>query len=664
MLSSAGRHCQRLYQTIATRHQLSCRRRRYLYDAHGSALYDKIVDLQEYYPYRTEINMLKNESPSIIEHIVPGSVIVELGCGSATKTGLILNALLERDGPEGCFFEGIDCSAEFLHSARRNLLDTCPGLLQGNLGTICALYLDGLKEARRRHPGKVLCVLWLGSSVGNLDSEQTMSFFRSVLSIGGSDTQLFVCADLWKDAGMLHAAYCDSQGVTEQFIKNGLANAMDVLGVHMPVLAGGWQYDVVVNADLQQVEMWVVAPCNFYVPGTDISIVQGERVLMEVSRKFTQTRLRGLAFQAGWCWQASWTDGKYSMQMLNSPRLAFESCWADTDALFASMPDWASHPITIRHPFCFYYGHVAAFAKLKVLPMDDVDTWDEMFSRGIDPDVLDTSKCHKHPDAPAQWPTKAEILEYSSQVRQQLRTALRAGRYDMRALHLALEHERMHQETLAGAASGFAWDNEGPRQAPQKVEAFAAAAVPVTVAQFRSFILQENGYDRPELWDPTDFNHFRKSGQRHPATWTMAGSEVWVHTNEATLHWTEVADQHVWVSQAEALAYCRAHDARMMTEPEYTRLLDENAASDERWEGLRTGGWEWTATPFAGLQGFTPMHDYPEYSTDFFDGRHIVLKGSAPSTHSSMKRDSFRNYYQTQYPYMFAKFRELLANFE
>lgn len=66
--------------------------------------------------------------------------------------------------------------------------------------------------------------------------------------------------------------------------------------------------------------------------------------------------------------QASWSSRKYSIQMLSSPDLALKACWADTDAIFAAMPDWASHPITIRHPFCFYYGHVAAFSKLKILP--------------------------------------------------------------------------------------------------------------------------------------------------------------------------------------------------------------------------------------------------------------------------------------------------------
>ena len=67
-------------------------------------------------------------------------------------------------------------------------------------------------------------------------------------------------------------------------------------------------------------------------------------------------------------WQAAWTNSKYSLQFLFAPELALRTCWADTDALFDAMPDWSDHPITIRHPFCFYYGHVAAFAKLKILP--------------------------------------------------------------------------------------------------------------------------------------------------------------------------------------------------------------------------------------------------------------------------------------------------------
>lgn len=779
----------------------------YLYDAAGSALYDQIVELPEYYPYRTELSMLNQHMPSIIDHIAPGSVVVELGCGSATKTSLIINALLERDGPDQCFYEGIDCSADFLQLARQNLVEACPKLQPAKVGTICQLYMDGLREARSRHPGQVLCILWLGSSVGNLDPSEASDFFKDVLAIGGASTQVLLCTDLWKDATVLHAAYCDSRGVTEAFIKNGLKCALGAVSAGSQ--AQGWTYDVVVNAELQQVEMWLVAPSDMYLEKAGVHVTQGERVLMETSRKFTQMRLRAMAFKSGWCWQAAWSNAKYSMQMLYAPELAFQSCWADTDALFAAMPDWGQQPIQIRHPFCFYYGHVAAFAKLKALPQDAVSKLDEMFSRGIDPDVLNPSQCHAHPDAPKQWPTKQEILFYSRQVRQVLQEAMRADRADMRGIYLALEHERMHQETLsymqaqqrkrsfeaqlgqpaaansqqpsanghtfngvstkghaangtaangivanghavnghaangdaanrhaanghaadktantpgnghvatamnapssqkhaanghavhgngtkycfcngvskqgsgeessmqlqlcpAGevnlgvdtdeSACGFVWDNEGPKQAPVTVPAFKAAAGPVTVAQFRQFVVEQHGYDRAELWSAEDFKHFKQAGQRWPATWTVQGKEVWVHDSTASRHWTAVRDAPVWVSLAEAQAFCRAYGMRIMREPEYARLTDHSACSDigPGWRALRGEGWEWTSTGFKGLPGFQPMQDYPEYSVDFYDGKHFVLKGSAPVTHASIVRDSFRNFYQRQYPFMFAKFR-------
>jgi formylglycine-generating enzyme required for sulfatase activity len=72
---------------------------------------------------------------------------------------------------------------------------------------------------------------------------------------------------------------------------------------------------------------------------------------------------------------------------------------------------------------------------------------------------------------------------------------------------------------------------------------------------------------------------------------------------------------------------------------------------------LKTGGWEWTATVLEQWEGFRPMQEYPEYSTDFYDGHHYVLRGSSPFTDPALCRDSFRNFFQRQYPYVFAKFR-------
>jgi formylglycine-generating enzyme required for sulfatase activity len=74
-------------------------------------------------------------------------------------------------------------------------------------------------------------------------------------------------------------------------------------------------------------------------------------------------------------------------------------------------------------------------------------------------------------------------------------------------------------------------------------------------------------------------------------------------------------------------------------------------------EDLLGNGWEWTASPFAPLPGFTPRPSYPEYSADFFDGDHFVLKGASPATARELLRPSFRNWFRPRYPYVYAAFR-------
>ena len=72
---------------------------------------------------------------------------------------------------------------------------------------------------------------------------------------------------------------------------------------------------------------------------------------------------------------------------------------------------------------------------------------------------------------------------------------------------------------------------------------------------------------------------------------------------------------------------------------------------------LSAGGWEWTSTPFMPFDGFKAMEEYKEYSADFFDGKHFVLRGYAAATAPALRRQSFRNFYQRQYPYVLGKFR-------
>jgi formylglycine-generating enzyme required for sulfatase activity len=149
----------------------------------------------------------------------------------------------------------------------------------------------------------------------------------------------------------------------------------------------------------------------------------------------------------------------------------------------------------------------------------------------------------------------------------------------------------------------------------------------------------------------------------------------------------------VYVSYAEAAAYARWRGARVMTEAEYHRAAFGSPAGERRhpwgddapsaahgvfdfvrwdpdesgahpagrsaWgiEDLAGNGWEWTSTVFAPFPGFRPMASYPEYSADFFDGEHVVLKGASPVTAVEFIRPSFRNWFRPRYPYVYATFR-------
>ncbi|GJP45889.1 hypothetical protein CLOM_g5228 [Closterium sp. NIES-68] len=842
----------------------------YLYDARGSALYDAITRLRQYYPFLEERRLLKKHAKEIARLVPRDAVVVELGCGNALKTRVLLQAIAAHHGR--CRFAGIDVSEAFLLEARRNILAAVPRMAAGDVELVQAEYLDGLRAVRRQHPDATLCVLWLGSSVGNLTDDDIVQFFTTLHRIGGANMQLLLCTDLWKDRDVLHGAYKDDQGVTEDFIKNGARNAFQSLGVRAAdVDEAAWKYDVVVNSDLRRVEMWLEFPHSFSFPRTPVSIGAGERVLMEISRKFTPQDIAALASKSAMLMHAAWRSPLYGMQLLLPQTHALLESWRDADTFFQSVPDWSAKPIDFRHPFCFYYGHLPSFAILKLLPARTPSSLDVMFSRGIDPLLLDPSKCHSHPAVPPAWPSRAEIEAYARDVRREILDAMQqeeeGGRCAVtaRQVALAVEHDRMHIETLSymqlqadkqafldsphpdsppasdadlpspssiatepsslhpnspfildsphpsaahklnsaalreslagdldvlipagpvamgtdvsGEKDGFVWDNEGPATVSLVPRDFVVSSKPVSVAQFHSFVTEVKGYKRAELWEEADWAFLRKHGLTCPASWSfvkrtrgvseeedgvpvmlsdeegegsgsensvmdgeevadMAGKrrsgqkavggeeegEYWVHTHlglgEGTeaKPWYEVADAPVWVSLAEAQAFCMAagSEYRVMSEAEWNQIVsqpppfslpadtmefdDDGEEKAEETKGLKAGmkqkgtnasvfigtdldlasgeegvmtgnrlaelqrsvqegGWEWTSSPFEPFPGFVKMEEYPEYSTDFFDGCHFVLKGSSPVTHPCMVRDSFRNYYQRQYPFVFAKFR-------
>jgi ergothioneine biosynthesis protein EgtB len=243
---------------------------------------------------------------------------------------------------------------------------------------------------------------------------------------------------------------------------------------------------------------------------------------------------------------------------------------------------------------------------------------------------------------------------------------------------------------LDPATGAFGWDNEIPSHQVD-VPAFDVDVHDVTNAAFLEFV-EAGGYRRQELWSPEGWAWIRKAGVEHPGFWIRDGARwLWRGLFE---DYALPAAWPVYVSHAEATAYARWQGRRLPTEAEYHRAAYGTPSGEERpypWgseppdatrgnfdfrsfdpvpvgsfpagasafgvHDLVGNGWEWTSTPFAGFEGFEPMPAYPNYSVDFFDNQHFVLKGGSPVTASSMVRRTFRNWFRGTYPYVYAAFR-------
>ncbi|MGZ3497477.1 MAG: SUMF1/EgtB/PvdO family nonheme iron enzyme, partial [Vulcanimicrobiaceae bacterium] len=365
-----------------------------------------------------------------------------------------------------------------------------------------------------------------------------------------------------------------------------------------------------------------------------------------------------------------------------------------------------SRPIPLRHPFAFYEGHLPAFSfltlnerSLKEAPVDA--HLERLFERGIDPGSLTAANRHERHD----WPKKEAIEAFGRACDERVLEAFASATIvdpDMprlvrgQAAYTILEHEQMHHETLlyiihrltpdlkgripqdhhdperprneivaidAGIATlgadrdsiPFGWDNEFG-QLEVQVPEFGIAQYPVTNGEYLSFV--QAGGPRPPFWIERD------------GDWHLLGV---FEELPLPLSWP------VYVTHEQAEAYAKWKGMRLPTEAEYHRAafgtpagaerpfpwgneppqshhgnfdfnrydpepVNANPAGASAWDvyDLIGNGWEWTSTIFEPLPDFEAMASYPQYSADFFDGRHYVMKGASPVTARELVRRSFR----------------------
>jgi dimethylhistidine N-methyltransferase len=286
---------------------------KFFYDAAGSALFDRICELPEYYPTRTEIALLARHGREMAECIGAGADLVEYGAGSLRKVRLLLDALHQP-----ARYVPIDLSAEHLLQHAKQLAADHPGLqVEPLVADFSAeLVLPDLPAAARRRVG-----FFPGSSIGNFTPEEALAFLRQAagaLAGGG----LLIGVDLVKDPAVLHRAYNDAAGVTAAFNKNLLVRANRELGCDFDLAA--FDHYAFYDPREQRIEMHllsrrrqVVAVC-----GERFVFDEGQTLHTENSCKYTLDGFRRLARAAGFEPQAVWTDDArlFSVHWLAAPR--------------------------------------------------------------------------------------------------------------------------------------------------------------------------------------------------------------------------------------------------------------------------------------------------------------------------------------------------------
>lgn len=273
---------------------------KWLYDARGSALYELICELPEYYPARTELAILEEHAREIARAVGPRALVFEFGAGSGTKTERLLAAL-----EQPVAYLPVDISREALRSAVAALRRRFPALevrpVIGDFTDGAHLPDMGLESARRLS-------FFPGSTIGNFDPPEAVALLRRMAREAGPGGALLIGVDAPKDAATLERAYDDAQGVTAAFDLNLLARMNRELGADFRL--SGFRHRAVWNRRLSRVEMHLESTADqvAHVGGVPILFRAGETVHTESAYKWESRAFDALAALAGWRPEQSWSD--------------------------------------------------------------------------------------------------------------------------------------------------------------------------------------------------------------------------------------------------------------------------------------------------------------------------------------------------------------------
>ena len=279
---------------------------KYFYDELGSRLFDAICYTSEYYLTRAENEIIETYAGEIVDSVPGHKTLLEMGSGSASKTKLIIEALLQNQ--EELLFIPVDISATALESSSRILLQSFPRL---RIEAYAADYFDSLTELARKERGRTLA-LFLGSNISNFGRNEAPVFLRALRGVLRTGDALLLGADLKKDRRVLEPAYDDALGLTAAFNLNLLSRVNRELGGDFDLRA--FKHHAFYNEEMGRVEIYIESTRAQVVRiaklDMEVHFKEHERIHTENSYKYDLGGIAQLATETGYTRTRSWLDSR------------------------------------------------------------------------------------------------------------------------------------------------------------------------------------------------------------------------------------------------------------------------------------------------------------------------------------------------------------------
>lgn len=281
-------------------------RPKFFYDDRGSRLFDEITRLPEYYPTRSELEILRNRCSEISSFIGQEAVVLELGGGNGMKGSLLLNCL---EKPSAYIL--VDISRDSLEIAVERLRSEHESV---DVRAVWADYTDTEVMKGLNFPGRK-SIVFLGSTIGNMEPENARNFLQGCRNLLTDGEGLTIGVDLKKDRDILERAYNDSQGVTAEFNLNLIHRINSEFGAELD--PAEFRHVAFYNQDMGRIEMHLesLAEQAFKLDGVEFTMARGERIHTENSYKYSTGEFTEILKRTGFRDVVNWTDsaGNYAL---------------------------------------------------------------------------------------------------------------------------------------------------------------------------------------------------------------------------------------------------------------------------------------------------------------------------------------------------------------